>query len=145
MLTYKKLVEHAKAPTCSHPGEDLGFDIYALEDVEVNPFSVTKVRTGISVQYSCLSDERGRYGLLIKDRSSMSASGLFTVGGVIDSSYTGEILVMFKNVGTAIIDIRAGDKIAQLLPIKVFTQDPITEVSELPRQSRGDKGFGSTN
>ena len=74
----------------------------------------------------------------------MAAAGLFTVGGVIDSSYTGEIIIMFRNVSTAIIDIRAGEKIAQIIPVEVLT-GMIEEVEELPRQSRGFKGFGSSD
>jgi|ERR1035437_1655243 deoxyuridine 5'-triphosphate nucleotidohydrolase len=145
MLQFKKLDQRAKAPTCSHIGFDLGFDVYSIEYVEVNPHSVTAVRTGISAQHLSLSHPEERYGLVVKDRSSMAKAGLFTVGGVIDASYTGEIIVLFRNVSTAIIGIHGGEKIAQLLPIRVMTQDPILEVQELPNQSRGSAGFGSSD
>lgn len=145
MLQYKKLDQRAKSPVCSRPGEDLGFDVFSIEDAEVNPHAVTAVRTGISAQHSSLSHPEERYGLLVKDRSSMARAGLFTVGGVIDSSYTGEIIVLFRNVSSAIIDIKAGEKIAQLVPVRVMTQDPIVEVQALPRDSRGSRGFGSSD
>jgi dUTP pyrophosphatase len=145
MLQFKKLDQRAKAPTCSHVGYDLGFDVYSIEDVEINPHAVTAVRTGISAQYWSLSRLEERYGLVVKDRSSMAKAGLFTVGGVIDASYTGEIIVLFRNVSCGIISIHTGEKIAQLIPVRVMTHDPILEVQELPNQSRGSKGFGSSD
>jgi dUTP pyrophosphatase len=149
MLFVTKLDAKAMLPTCSHPGEDLGFDIYALEDVEVNPHSVTKVRTGISAQYAPWGDQpewqgKERYGLLVKDRSSVAASGLFTVAGVIDSSYTGEIIILFRNVSQVIIDVKAGQKIAQLIPTLVRTGCRVKEIDVLPYGKRGYAGFGST-
>ena len=33
MLYCKKLDENAKLPTVSHPGEDLGFDIFSIETI----------------------------------------------------------------------------------------------------------------
>jgi dUTP pyrophosphatase len=103
----------------------------------------------MSAQYAPFGDNpdwRGteRYGLIVKDRSSMAAAGLFTVGGVIDSSYTGEIMIMFRNVSQAIIGINAGEKIAQLVPVKVHTAGRVKEVDTLPYSERGAKGFGST-
>lgn len=149
MLFVTKLDDKALSPTCSHPGDDLGFDVYALDDVEIDPHSITKVRTGISAQYAPWGDKpdwqgKERYGLLVKDRSSVAASGLFTVAGVIDSSYTGEIIVLFRNVSQAIIDVKAGQKIAQLIPVLVRTDCRIKEVDKLPYKKRGRSGFGST-
>ena len=149
MLFVTKLDDKAMLPTCSHPGEDLGFDVFALEDVEVGPHAVTKVRTGISAQYAPWGDQsdwcgKERYGLIVKDRSSVAASGLFTVAGVIDASYTGEIIIMFRNVSQVIIDVKAGQKIAQLVPTLVRTACRIKNVDALPYGTRGYAGFGST-
>jgi dUTP pyrophosphatase len=153
MLFVARFREDARMPICSHPGEDLGYDIFALDDVEVDPFSVTKVRTGIAAQYSPWGERpewigKDRYGLLVKDRGSMAAAGLFTVGGVIDASYTGEIIVMFRNVGQAVIDIHAHEKIAQLVPIKVLTSAVVRELAIgecFPFLTRGERGFGSSD
>src|SRR4051812_17316780 len=46
-LKVKKLAPNAILPTQANVG-DLGYDLYALEDVEIFPGQVTKVRTGIA-------------------------------------------------------------------------------------------------
>jgi dUTP pyrophosphatase len=81
-------------------------------------------------------------GFLVKDRSSMAAKGVFTHGGVIDSSYRGEIMVLMTTL-TQIYEIRSGDRIAQLVPTPVLT-GPVTESTELTSGARGSRGFGSS-
>jgi len=95
MLQVKKLNSNAIIPTCSHPGEDLGFDLYSDEDIELKPNVVTKVHTGIAAQY--VSDD-AKYGLLVRDRSSMASKGIMASAGVIDHSYTGELLIMLTYI-----------------------------------------------
>jgi dUTP pyrophosphatase len=81
-------------------------------------------------------------GFLVKDRSSMAAKGVFTHGGVIDSSYRGEIVVLMTTLAD-IYEIRSGDRIAQLVPTPVLT-GPVTESTELTGGARGSQGFGSS-
>jgi dUTP pyrophosphatase len=81
-------------------------------------------------------------GFLVKDRSSMAAKGVFTHGGVIDSTYRGEIVVLMTTL-TDIYEIRSGDRIAQLVPTPVLT-GTVTESSELTGGARGSRGFGSS-
>lgn len=166
-LRVKKLDPTAVLPAVAHAGEDLGFDLFALEDA-VLPFGeVVKVRTGIAA-----SAVRGPFklGLLIRDRSSMAVKGITTSGGVIDAGYTGEIAVLMTNQNkdwAHALDymggfrrnfpmseelpnypvygyfIKAGDKIAQMVPMMVLTGS-VTEVESLEGGQRGDKGYGST-
>lgn len=146
-LEVKKLDEKAILPTVGHPGEDLGFDLYALEDTTILPYTVAKIRTGISaryVYYGHFLDESKKYGLLIRDRSSMAVGGLFVVGGVVDSGYTGEIMVLLRTMGNALVDIEAGQKVAQIIPMQVFTGTFVYEVNSLSPSSREGGGFGST-
>lgn len=176
MLKVKKLVPHAILPTVGHPGEDLGYDVFASEDT-VLPLGVTvAVPTGISARYEVDQFPFGtsgiiprKFGLLIKDRSSMAAKGIKTSAGVVDAGYTGELKVLMTNTnwehthkycGLNGYDInpdypyctetrfgyliRAGDKIAQMIPTEVFTAGTIIEVEELGQTSRGEGGFGST-
>ena len=44
MLRVKLLVEGARLPVIAHPGEDLGYDLFALESVSLEPR--TTVRAG---------------------------------------------------------------------------------------------------
>jgi dUTP pyrophosphatase len=72
----------------------------------------------------------------------MASKGVFTHGGVIDSSYRGEIVVLMSTL-TDIYEIRSGDRIAQLVPIPVLT-GAVRESTELTSGARGSKGFGSS-
>lgn len=142
MLRVKRLAPGARRPEVAHPGEDLGYDLFALEGLVLEPHATVKVRTGIAVE--ARHPETGApLGLLVRDRSSMAARGIATTGGVIDAGYRGEILVLMTNLGDAAVELRAGEKIAQMLPVPVLT-GLIQEVESLEASARAAKGFGST-
>lgn len=141
MLNVVLLDPSAKAPTVAYPREDLGYDLYALEDIDVQT-EPTWVRTGIAVE-----DTEG-HGFLIRDRSSMSGKGVFTHGGVIDAGYRGEIKINMTCEITAqsvapFYRIHAGDKVAQMIPVLPGTSS-IVVVDQLSNSHRGDNGFGSS-
>lgn len=145
MLKAKLLSEDAILPTCEHPGEDLAFDIYSDMDCDLLHSIPVPIYTGVAAQFK---DSYGisKYGLLVRDRSSMAQKGIFTTGGVIDAGYTGEIIIFLTDQfsrGTN-YKIKKGDKIAQLIPIKVRTEGGVLKVDELDQSHRGDKGFGSS-
>ena len=68
--------------------ESAGLDLYSSIDVDIEVGSIKKVNTGI-----CISLPENSYGS-IKDKSSLASKGLLMLGGVIDSNYTGEIIVI---------------------------------------------------
>jgi dUTP pyrophosphatase len=161
MLKVKLLHPEAQVPSVAHAGSDLGFDLYSIEDVVLEPGVPVKVRTGIAVEGP------PGWGFVLGDRSSMAARGVTYAGGRIDAGYRGEILVCLVNVNqpaysirtvrdaagavTVTLDrsdvsvtIRKGDKIAQMSPFEARTQLPITVVEELTSSTRGANGFGST-
>jgi dUTP pyrophosphatase len=142
MLRVKLLEPTARPPEVAHPGEDLGYDLFALEAAELPPRSQAKVRTGIAVEARHpITGEP--LGLLVRDRSSMAARGVATIAGVIDSGYRGEILILMANLGDAPILLQAGEKIAQMIPIPVLT-GAVQTVTNLEDSARADKGFGSS-
>jgi dUTP pyrophosphatase len=142
MLRVKLLEAGARAPVVAHPGEDLGYDLFALEGVLLTPRATIKVRTGIAVE--ARNPETGApLGLLVRDRSSMASRGVATTGGVIDAGYRGEILVLMTNLGESAIELKAGEKIAQMIPIPVLT-GAVETVENLEDSARAAKGFGSS-
>jgi dUTP pyrophosphatase len=142
MLRVKLLEAGARAPVVAHPGEDLGYDLFALEGVAIAPRQTVKVRTGIAVE--ARDPQTGAaLGLLVRDRSSMAARGMATTGGVIDAGYRGEILVLMTNLGAEAVELKAGEKIAQMVPVPVLT-GLVQEVESLEDSARAEKGFGSS-
>ncbi len=142
MLRVKLLEGGARAPVVAHPGEDLGYDLFALEDITLAPRATVKVRTGIAVE--ARDPHSGApLGLLVRDRSSMAARGVATTGGVIDAGSRGEILVVMTNLGDAALELKVGEKIAQMVPVPVLT-GLVEEVESLELSLRAAKGFGSS-
>ena len=159
-LKVKKLTPTAKLPTKAYP-TDAGWDIYADDCVEIYPGEIKKVRTGIAVQ--------GNAAHLIWDRSSLGSKGIHRLAGVIDQTYSGEIIVCLTNLNTygalnmitlygdspelkdRVADelerhkyvIYPGDKIAQVLTQQVCDVT-IVEVEDLGITDRGANGFGSS-
>lgn len=142
MLRVKLLETAARLPVVAHPGEDLGYDIFALEATVLAPRTTVRVRTGISVE-ARHPETDAPLGLLVRDRSSMAARGIATTGGVIDAGYRGEILVLMVNLGDAAVELKAGEKIAQMIPVPVLTGF-VQEAETLEASARAEKGFGSS-
>ena len=142
MLLVKLLSPAARAPVVAHPGEDLGYDLFALEAASLAPHATVKVRTGISVEARHPSTG-APLGLLVRDRSSMAARGIITTAGVIDAGYRGEILILMTNLTDAPVELQAGEKIAQMIPVPVLTGS-VEEVERLEDSARAEKGFGSS-
>lgn len=144
---FKKLDERAKEPTQGSK-QSAGFDLYALEDVFIKKGSTVKVRTGISL------DIPNNTFVKIEDRSSLAAKGIRSGAGIVDSDYTGEIIVVLHNLfnyddfssvdGGLGYKVNAGDKIAQMILLPVVPTI-LREVNILDKNtSRGSNGFGST-
>ena len=68
--------------------ESAGLDLYSSIDVDIDTNSIKIMNTKIRV-----SLPKNTYGS-IRDKSSLEAKRVLTLGGVIDSDYTGEIIVI---------------------------------------------------
>ena len=69
-----------------------GLDLYSSIDANIEVGSINKINTGI-----CIYLPENSYGS-IRDKSSLAAKGLLTLGGVIDNDYTGEIIVIMTSL-----------------------------------------------
>ena len=85
-----------------------GLDLYSSIDVNIEVGPINKVNTGI-----CIYLPENSYGS-IRDKSSLADKGLLTLGGVIDSDYTGEFILIMTSLIEP-IKIKKGQKIAQLI------------------------------
>lgn len=142
MLRVKLLAPAARLPVVAHPGEDLGYDVFALESVALAPGATIRIRTGIAVE--ARHPRTGEpLGLIVRDRSSVASRGLATTAGVIDAGYRGEILIVMTNLGREPQQLDAGEKIAQMIPVPVLT-GPVQQADTLEDSARTHKGFGSS-
>ena len=83
--------------------------------------------------------QKNSYGY-IRDKYSLAAKRLSTLGGVIDNDYTGEIMIIMNSLIKP-IKIKQGQKIAQLI-VSNITYPEIKLVKFLKSTERNDKGFG---
>ncbi len=133
----KLLHPDAKAPAYAHPG-DAGMDVYSIEDHTLQPGERYTFRLGFSAEF-----EPG-YVCLVWDRSGLAAKqGLTNLAGVIDADYRGEYGVVVLNTSPASVEVKQGDRIAQLL-IQPVQRVDVQVVEELSDTSRQSGGFGST-
>ncbi|QQG52573.1 MAG: dUTP diphosphatase [Candidatus Falkowbacteria bacterium] len=135
-LTVEKISPEAKIPQLAHPG-DAGFDLYAADYYSITAYGQALVSTGIKIAIPS-----GHVGL-VWDKSGLANEGITTMGGVIDSSYRGEIKVIMKNLSEDIFNIVPGQKIAQILIQEVKT--PILEDGLITDDTSRQAGaFGSS-
>ena len=147
-----KLDPGAFMPTRAH-STDAGLDLYAPEDVCV-PGSKTDWRTqdfgSVAVVVGSATIDTGvhieipaGYVGMIKSKSGLNVKHGITSEGVIDSGYTGSMVVKLYNHGKADVRIKKGQKISQLVILPIITPEPIL-VDKLDDTDRGCGGFGST-
>lgn len=136
-MKVKLLSNTAKKPTRGSY-QSAGFDLYANENTAVLGGQRRIISTGIAVQAP-----DGCY-LRVAPRSGLAAKhGIDILAGVIDADYTGEIKVIMQNNDGEPFDIHVGDRIAQLIPEKIWVGE-IELVSVLAETYRGDGAMGST-
>jgi len=142
-IKVKRLDAAAQMPRYAHVGEfgDLAADLYASTGVTLaatgQPGSTQAVATGIALEFP------STHGALVEDRSGLAAKGVTTLAGVIDPGYRGEIRVVMTNLNATPVEIKVGDRIAQLRIVQRI-EAAFEEVAELGDAARGAGGFGST-
>lgn len=119
-----------------------GLDLAAALEapILVEPRQIIMIPTGLilAIPAGYEGQVRPRSGLAIK-------KGLTVVNapGTIDADYRGEVMVGLINLGKKSVELKPGDRVAQLV-IAPVVQAELSEVDEMPETSRGDGGFGST-
>lgn len=142
----------ATTPTRAHEW-DAGLDLYAKEDFVVGPCSAVYSPMGFNLQVIVGSGThdtgvhidipKGYVGFL-KSKSGLNVRAGLTSDGVIDSGYTGSIVVKLYNHTSQPYFFKKGDKITQLVILPVECQFQLQAVDTFETTERGDNGFGSS-
>ncbi len=136
-LKVKCLSINATLPARATDGS-MGYDVFSAVDLTLQPKTRQAVPLDIAIE-----PPAGTYAQL-KSRSGMSLKHSIDIqAGSIDRVYTGNIQVVLYNSSDSPYEIKIGDRIAQMVLLKIQTPD-IVQTKELARTSRGEQGFGST-
>ncbi len=136
-LKIQRTDKEVELPKYAHEG-DAAFDLRSIEDTTIPPSEKHIIQTGIK-----MAIPQGYFGN-IRDRSGLAAKqAAHVLAGVVDSGYRGDVGVVMINLGKEPIEIKKGDRVAQMLIQKIETPT-IVEAENLDDTTRGDGGFGST-
>lgn len=126
-------------PTRAHE-TDAGLDIYTPIDLYVPEHGSAVVDTGVHVEIPehCAG--------ILKSKSGLNVKSDLTSSGVIDCGFVGSMVVKLYNHGDVPRQIKAGQKVSQLVVIPVCFPDLeiVDDLKEFKKTERGSNGFGST-
>ena len=138
-----KVINKSKHPLPKYETEgSSGMDLRANldENLILKPLDRVLVPTGLYFEF-----EKG-YEAQVRARSGLALKkglGLPNGIGTIDSDYRGELKVILINMSRKDVVIEDGDRIAQVVFMKIETPELI-EVEEISDTERSDGGFGHT-
>lgn len=134
-----KLLYTGTEPTRAYR-DDAGLDLYVHGDHTVEPGAYCDVDLNVRIK-----TPPGYWVLLTGRSSTMRNRRLLVAQGVIDPGYVGPLYAGVTNMGTEPVEIKHGERIAQLIAFRNETERlQLVEVDELPGTERGDRGFGSS-
>ena len=140
-IAFKRLPHGKDLPLPSYATEHAaGMDVVAAEDVTLRPGWRHAVATGFAIAIP------EGYEVQVRPRSGLALKHGITclnTPGTIDADYRGEVKIILANLGTAVVELARGERIAQLVPAAV-QRARFVEVEELDETARGEGGFGST-
>jgi len=137
ILKVKRVSEDAKIPCYAHEG-DAALDLFSREKIIFKVGEKHSVPTGIAMEIPV-----GHAGLIWEKSGLAMNHGLKTLGGVVDATYRGEVMVGMINLSQEEYILEKGHKVAQMIIQKVENV-VVDEVENLTDTSRGEHGFGST-
>ncbi|XP_031384890.1 deoxyuridine 5'-triphosphate nucleotidohydrolase [Punica granatum] len=132
-----RLSEKAILPSRGSP-LSAGYDLSSACEAKVPARGKALINTDLSIAVP-----PGTYAR-IAPRSGLAWKHSIDVGaGVIDADYRGPVGVILFNHSDVDFEVKAGDRIAQLIIEKIVTPE-VVEVDSLDSTQRGEGGFGST-
>lgn len=116
---------------------DAGYDLFSRTGAVIAPRSAWIFDTGVHFQIPA-----GYVGF-IKSKSGLNVKSGIVSEGVIDSGYTGSVVVKLYNHSANNVIIEKGQKISQIVFLPIFTPE-LEIVDDLDATERGNNGFGSS-
>ncbi|KAH6785585.1 hypothetical protein C2S51_038040 [Perilla frutescens var. frutescens] len=136
-MRVKRLSEKAVLPSRASP-LSAGYDLSSAAETKVPARGKALVPTDLAIAVP-----QGTYAR-IAPRSGLAWKHSIDVGaGVVDADYRGPVGVILFNHSDVDFQVKAGDRIAQLIIEKIVTPE-VTEADDLDSTARGCGGFGST-
>jgi len=141
-LGYVKLHPDAFDPKYNYE-TDSGFDLHAVEEVEIPAFGRALVPTGISF------DIKDGYEIQVRSKSGLAINqGLMILNspGTVDSGYISEVKGIIFNTNNHPVTITKGMKIGQavLCPVVNGKWVNLVQQNKINEKDRGSNGLGST-
>jgi dUTP pyrophosphatase len=126
-------------PAKAH-SDDAAYDLRSREELILTPGRSTLVPAGFKMELPVGYEAqiRPRSGLALKHDIMLTNSP-----GTIDAGYRGEVGVIMFNAGKVDFEIKRGDRIAQMVIMKL-PEVSLIPAEELNESGRGSGGFGST-
>lgn len=148
MIAFSRIHNNVTTPTRSNPS-DAGLDVYFCpvdgNPVEIAPNTGKLLGTGVKLEIP------HGYMMQVCNRSGIASKRSLVVGAhIIDSGYSGEVMINLNNIGDKTQVINAGDKIAQLVMMPILVPrlaevDPTDlYIEPVTISKREASGFGST-
>lgn len=121
--------------------QSVGADVFQPVDIVIPPKKVFKVETGLK-----MTDCPRHFEIQIRMRSGWASKGIMLANGVgsLDSDYRGDICLLLYNSTDDQIEVKAGERIVQLVPMFRPDHQKFSWSNETSQTERGDGGFGST-
>lgn len=131
-----QLDKQALMPVRTHD-TDAGLDLLSPVDTVIPAHGAVTIDTGVHIE---LPPNTAGF---LKSKSGLNMKYGITSEGVVDVGYTGSITVKLYNHSGMDYSVRRGDKISQLVVVKIDTPELVL-VDKLADTERGNGGFGST-
>lgn len=132
------LDEGAYMPERAHK-TDAGLDLRAMDEITIPAGGSAVIDTGVHMEIP-----EGYFGKL-ESKSGLNVNcSVVSLGGVIDSGYTGSIVAKLYNLGKDDFTFYKGDKCVQIVILPCNTRMELIAAITLEETDRGEKGFGST-
>lgn len=118
---------------------DSGLDVTAVEDVVIPAKGWVTVPVGLKLGYVTPG-----FWFRVEGRSGMGfKKHVFPHFGIIDNPYRGDMGVKLYNFSNVDVEIKKGDKVAQLI-VYPLIQANVGWTDSVVETARGEKGFGSS-